>query len=272
MGPTQSSGTSLTFGIILGLASATFSVPAYAQPTNESAELALPLSANACSPECAPGFECNEGFCLAIESKPAALSDGSVAAPGLALGELAPATPTPSRKPPARRALPPPKEDDDDGDDRPKTEDVQEWSDYRHQGFYLRFGLGAGVGWLTGNPDTLSSFGRERIAGDAMAEGDFSIGGSVGPVAFGYRALVSPLVGFSGGFVDVYPDPLEGLHIEGSFGIDGTDTGAATAILGVGHDFFFAREWSFGLTARALHTFDVLSISSVSLSLSLLCH
>ncbi len=115
--------------------------------------------------------------------------------------------------------------------------------------------------------------GIDRSDAEVTFEGDVSIGGTVGPVAFGYRGIVNPdVTAFTGAFVDVYPDPLEGLHIEASAGFGGIGTEDFAGTLGVGHDFFFAREWSVGVTARALRTFGSATISTVSINASILCH
>ncbi|MCA9596573.1 MAG: hypothetical protein KC776_24825 [Myxococcales bacterium] len=75
-------------------------------------------------------------------------------------------------------------------------------------------------------------------------------------------ALFSPLI-------DVYPWPTRGLHFQGGFGFGtlvmgqgfpktGPDARAHTAVgpgfmLGVGHEWFVADEWSLGLLARVLY-------------------
>lgn len=231
-------------------------------------------SPDTCTPACATGFECTQGFCIAVTNTPVTESGDSIAAPGLALGaEPEKVQPKPHRRPKARIRPGPSEDEGDDVDERQRSDDVQDWSDYRHQGFYFRLGLGLGLGWASGSRVDFDNSGLSPANSDLTGEGEFSIGGTIGPVAFGYRGLlVPPLTAFTGAFVDVYPDTLEGLHIEASAGFAGDATDDFAGTIGLGHDFFFAREWSFGLTARAMRTFGDVTISSVSLNASILCH
>lgn len=252
----------------------------FAQTTAPSAPPEVyPPDPYACSPTCAQGFDCVQGFCIAAESKQHTAPNESIAAPGLALGAPSPAgTPsspaaaTSGANARARRgkgASVKGTDPDDDNDNDDTREGVEDWSDYRHQGFYLRVGLGAGLAWVR-DPEF---FGPGPRSADLIGDFEFSIGGTLGPVAFGYRGLVLPdVTTFSGGFVDVYPDVLEGLHVEASAGLTGfTDDFGAT--LGIGHDFFFAPEWSIGVTVRGLRSFGTTSpITTLSLSVSILCH
>lgn len=260
------------------LACALVNIPVHAQTHGPTVNISAAPDGASCDPACAEGFACSQGFCVPLETTPEAPTQGSVDAPGLELGADAERQPG-STKPRSSsksipRGVPSVDEDyDDDDDDRPKSDDVQEWSDYRHQGFYLRLGLGMGLAWIDGTRRQLENLGLRPASGDATFEGEFSIGGTVGPVAFGYRSVLSVDTAlFSGAFIDVHPDPLEGLHLEGSFGIGGPGVDDFTATFGVGHDFFFAREWSFGVTARVMRSFSTAPMSVVSLNASILCH
>lgn len=221
----------------------------------------------ACTPACAEGFECTQGFCLAAGSQQTSAPASSITVPGLALGAPHPAVASSSRAASERRKTDGTDVKGDDTDD--DREGIEEWSDYRHQGFYMRVGLGAGLAWVR-DP---SFFGPGNRSADLIGDFEFSIGGTLGPVAFGYRGLVLPDVTvFSGGFVDVYPDVLEGLHVEASAGASGIFVDDFGATLGVGHDFFFAPEWSVGVTVRGLRSFGSIPVTTASLSVSILCH
>jgi hypothetical protein len=269
----------LVWCILASVVAVTSNRFALAQLDN-SASTNVPLSATACTPECAMGFECVQGFCVAVEDKSEATSSESIAAPGLALGAASPAptartatTAMPVAKPREMTGQDASEHTPDDGDGRPLSEDVQDWSDYRHQGFYLRLGAGVGLGWVNASRREFGDFGVSNANALLSGEGEFSIGGSVGPVAFGYRGLVNPdITAFTGAFFDVYPDTLEGLHVEGSAGFAGPATDDFAGTLGLGYDFFFAREWSFGFTVRGLRSFGPVTISTVSLNASILCH
>ena len=143
---------------------------------------------------------------------------------------------------------------------------------YLHDGFQLRASLGAGAMYLSapGNDTTISG-----VAGGF----DLYVGGSLIPglaigVVFGGGSALGPAVNSPGGsgalstdislnltdvgaYLNYYPDPLTGFHLVAEVGfawinykyrdtvISDTPRGFAVAV-GVGYDFWLAREWSFG--------------------------
>ena len=159
----------------------------------------------------------------------------------------------------------------------------------RHDGFYLRMGLGAGY--------MLSSI--DPPPGDLSARGggvalDFAIGGTVahGLVIGGGFFLASagnvtwkgdPVslvsasdtvkggeasLGLIGAFIDYYPNPNDGFHLMGALGI-GTQSytkagdspidedfagGGGGFMLGIGYEAWVGSQWSLGGVARVVGT------------------
>ncbi len=148
-----------------------------------------------------------------------------------------------------------------------------------HDGFYLD--LEAGVGYLSSSADD----GVNEIGYSGATYGSaLFLGGTIGPVVIGggltYDNAFSPsaeiggneyeldglelhLIGF-GAFVDVYPDPTEGLHFMGMLGwggleasldgdVSGSDPTGMLLGVGGGYDFWVADEWSIGPLARLIY-------------------
>lgn len=145
-----------------------------------------------------------------------------------------------------------------------------------HDGFYLA--LEAGLGYMSATAD--GPFAEEKLSGTTFSSA-LLLGGTVGPAVIGggftYDTAFSPsyelngrsveledvtlyLIGI-GAFVDVYPDPTQGLHFLGFVGwgglemavngnAGGSDPTGMLLTLGAGYDFWLANEWSVGPLAR----------------------
>jgi len=155
---------------------------------------------------------------------------------------------------------------------------------HRHDGFYLRLGLGGGfmASRLEPSDGTLSASGGglaiEFALGGTVADG-LVIGGGLyasttGAVKWKGDSLGSGSVsggqgslGLLGVLVDYYPDPKEGFHVQGALGIgtlsfdqdkhSGVPSekwtgGGGGAMLGVGYEFWVGSQWSIGGIARVL--------------------
>jgi hypothetical protein len=156
-----------------------------------------------------------------------------------------------------------------------------------HDGFYFRFALGGGAQIGTARLE-----GAEATFSGGGAVVDFSIGGSARPgLALGFAVYVgvasSPSVevrqedrgsylesldgrafstGIIGAFVDFYPDPKGGFHVEAAVGVapltwemevadwagESRDWsgGGFGARLGTGYEFWISEQWSLGALAR----------------------
>lgn len=140
----------------------------------------------------------------------------------------------------------------------------------RHDGFYLRLGLGGGVAiaTLTTTMDSKShgaNIATEVAAGWALRPG-LVLGLGTFPMVvpkptYDGVAAGGQHVSGTGPFVDYYLDPAKGLHFQGgllfSAGyLDGSSQRGGKVgfgyglMLGGGYDLFVADEWSLGLLAR----------------------
>jgi hypothetical protein len=143
-----------------------------------------------------------------------------------------------------------------------------------HDGFYLQ--LGAGVGYLHSSGPasyyppspsyrvsydgvTLPSLhlfvGGSPVKGWALAYG-FMLDSTVSPrvtVAGQSRTTTGSVYLFSLGFLaDIYPNPHQGLHFQGFVGYgglrfqDGEGATGPSLAVGVGYEFWVAKDWSIG--------------------------
>ncbi len=144
-----------------------------------------------------------------------------------------------------------------------------------HDSFYLRMALGAGLGGALVSSDA-KSIGDYSFAGGGAAL-DLWIGGTPSP-GFAMGAAISALglssshrkvdgqridgdvsggTGLLGYFVDVFPDPAQGLHFGGALGlasgnaeIKGSNRKFQGGGLGLeafgGYDFWVSSDWSLG--------------------------
>ncbi|HET9953521.1 MAG TPA: hypothetical protein VFQ61_03405 [Polyangiaceae bacterium] len=160
----------------------------------------------------------------------------------------------------------------------------------RHDGFYLRLGLGAGT--IAARIDSPAPYGKlnasgggvglEIALGGTVAEG-LVIGGGLYVQAAsqvrwkgdGLRSFTegrTSLTGQEGGvsvlgvLVDYYPNPRDGFHVQGALGIGslnfGRDSnrvpsedwtgGGGGLMLGAGYEFWVAPQWSLGGLGRLL--------------------
>jgi len=162
---------------------------------------------------------------------------------------------------------------------------------HRHDGFYLRLGLGIGTFIANAKP----SFGSVDATGTGLAF-DIAIGGTptdglvIGGVLLTNSAATvhwkgdairethdgrskvdgdSGTLGLLGVFADYYPDPTGGFHVQAALGIgtlsfdsnrdvnsrfppDKWSGGGAGAMLGVGYEAWIAKQWSLGGVFRVL--------------------
>lgn len=134
-------------------------------------------------------------------------------------------------------------------------------TDYLHEGFYLRFGVGPG--FLTTNvndkvADTRTSstdfsLGSELLIGGSPSPGMTFGGGVLGNLGLGADPTFSFL---AGPFVDAFPNELGGWHLGTMLGFAGTAVESETLFGGgasffAGHDIWVAPEWSAGFNLRA---------------------
>jgi hypothetical protein len=210
-------------------------------------------------------------MCLAVllAAGPAAAQTSPPAEPG---APVAPTSTVPMTETPAERgafAPQPPKEDP---------------TAHRHDGFYLRLGLGAGYGRATSSGTlygqsvkmTYKGWGPayELLIGGTVATGFVVGGGFVGQdikdptlslemngtsldALLGSQDLTvhgSLGVGALGPFVDWFPDERGGLHVGAMLGLAllglPGDQGFAGSLWG-GYDVWVGNQWSLGAQARA---------------------
>jgi len=161
---------------------------------------------------------------------------------------------------------------------------------HRHDGFYLRAGLGPSVFWGQATP----AFGDVSARGLGLAF-DIAIGGTPaagvvigGTITTSFSGTVhwsgdgvrqtterssvngaEGQISLIGVFVDYYPDPAGGFHVMGALGIGAmnfeSDTGrqfppekwasagAGGGVLGAGYEFWIGKQWSLGGVARVLY-------------------
>lgn len=150
---------------------------------------------------------------------------------------------------------------------------------YTHDRFYMRIGVGAAYTLdrfersRASEAETFKELGRgfgvatELAFGGTPTAGLVVGGGIYGGHAFslkayeGQRELASwesvntVLVG---PFLDYYPEPASGVHIQGALGPaliefdDGQRADAFGIMVGLGHEWFFAPQWSVGVLGRIL--------------------
>ena len=165
---------------------------------------------------------------------------------------------------------------------------------YRHDGFYLRMAAGIGVGTdrLHGS---WSDYGFEkdsgrlgRMVGAAVAT-EAALGGSVvpglvmgvgtftsvwpAPAETEYDFNISQLALFAP-MIDVYPKPRKGWHVQAAVGVASFTMGFGTTgsasprpaqahvaagagfLLGAGHEWWIAEQWSLGILLRMMRAWS----------------
>jgi hypothetical protein len=153
---------------------------------------------------------------------------------------------------------------------------------HKHDGFFLRFGLGVGYFSSSGSAsETGFADSNYTVKGGALAL-DISIGGAVAPGVILAASLTGTSTGSAtvhtdgfpdtsssaalsalGLMVDYYPNPAEGFHLGGALSIAGVsynsdsqsnnndDTRAGGAISGhIGYEWWVGTDWSIGLMGR----------------------
>lgn len=166
------------------------------------------------------------------------------------------------------------------------VEELEAWrkqaTEYRHDGFYLRFGATFGYAFDDADMDDEEDVASGGLGGSV----DFAIGGSLSDgfvMAFALHmvAVPSPETSVDGDEIaaghssfyqvtglrlDFYPDPSRGLHGAVTFGfgtadiqLDGEaydDEGSAAGVglvFTAGYDFWIAKQWSIGLSGQLLY-------------------
>jgi hypothetical protein len=161
-----------------------------------------------------------------------------------------------------------------------------------HDGFYLRFASGFGA-----YAETFKSESSELYSGEVHARtrglatlGELALGGSLRPgLVLGVGIYSAELIsgssrvsrksadvpppelepefrslGIVGPFVDWYPNPRRGFHVQAAVGVAGMGTafddfgdsdedysaGGAGVVLGIGHEWWIGDQWSLGASAR----------------------
>lgn len=159
--------------------------------------------------------------------------------------------------------------------------------EYFHDGVYVRLGVGVGVvrddvsmsqsgAFGFEQEGTVTGFGQanELAVGGALAPGLILAGGFFLNAAYGVKSDFGDVEtqtsdGYAvvtfGPMVDYYPDPASGLHFELGFGLGATsgvalrsmgEPGGATGYglaLGVGHEWWIAKQWGMGVLLRLQH-------------------
>lgn len=162
---------------------------------------------------------------------------------------------------------------------------------FEHDGFYLRFGMGFGSYGERFESKSTSRYGG-KSGGDASGFAtvtEIAIGGTVAPgLVLGGGVYTTSLVTSSfdadedvtvpkelepdrrnfalvGPFVDWYPNPRKGFHLQGAVGLATLNDGwekhddhnepeyvalGGGLMFGVGYEWFVAEEWSLGMMAR----------------------
>ena len=155
-------------------------------------------------------------------------------------------------------------------------------TEYRHDGFYLRFGATFGYVFVDADMDDEQDVESVGLGGSL----DFAMGGSLSDgfvMAFALHmvAVPSPATSVDGDEIraahssfyqvtglrlDFYPDPSRGLHGAVTFGFGSADiqldseafdneTSAAGVglVFTAGYDFWIAKQWSIGLSAQVMY-------------------
>ncbi len=139
---------------------------------------------------------------------------------------------------------------------------------HRHDGFFMR--LGIGPSGLLGSADGIDSDGNltnttlygggggiEVALGGTLGKG-IVIGGMIQPlfIARHDRYELRPgLVTFVGPFVDFYPNPEKGFHVQAGIGhasshFRESNAGSLGLMAGAGYEWWVGEQWSIGLLGR----------------------
>ncbi len=234
----------------------------------------------ACEPACRAGYACVKGVCMSACNPPCGASDTCTPAGQCAQKQVTPPPPTytPSDAPPSD----------------PTRGDPTKKAGYQtHDGGYVRLALGGGGIFSTikdTNDATVSAgavaleiaFGGTPFPGFVVGGGIFgastasqpslSQGGKTVTID---RATVSML----GLFVDWYPNPKDGWHVQGAVGptalqltaqaggnsLNGTGFGA---LVGGGYEWFVSEQWSIGILGRLQYASPSVSFSTGTTTLT----
>jgi hypothetical protein len=138
----------------------------------------------------------------------------------------------------------------------------------RADGFFLRLGVGP-AGLLgsadgidgDGNPDTTTLYGGgggiEVALGGTLGKG-IVVGGMTQPLFLARQDMVElrpGVVTFVGPFVDFYPDPAKGFHVQAGLGYASSNfresnAGSLGLMAGAGYEWWVGEQWSIGLLGR----------------------
>lgn len=163
---------------------------------------------------------------------------------------------------------------------------------HRHDGFYLRLGLGVGNFSFTADveedgqkaatvetsgivPMSEVAFGGTIAPGVVLGGGIYTAGTAGGSRDFditpeGGGGSVSEELdtgpfGMVGPFIDIYPNPEQGLHIQAAVGfatysvtepssesVDDISLTGLGLMAGVGYEWWIGEQWSFGILGRVM--------------------
>jgi hypothetical protein len=246
---------------------------------------AASAEAEACVPDCRSGFACIEGQCLskcnplcgegerctdAGECEPTPTS--SVSGPLTSAGQRAPSRRT-TRTTSSGRA-----DREAAGDRAPAATEIDASEDpwsardagppapsapppepsagvRRHDGFFLRLSVGPSLFHAS---YTAGIGGNYELALGGTAGRGVVVGGMVSPKVLLVTESGVPIplfASFLGPFVDLYPDPSNGLHVLGAIGVgsasyNGHLAPALEAMVGLGKEWWVGEQWSIGVLGR----------------------
>ncbi|HVJ14234.1 MAG TPA: EB domain-containing protein, partial [Polyangiaceae bacterium] len=246
------------------LAAASVSAQEAAPPPPAEAPAPAPVE---CTPACQSGTFCSNGQCLSKCTPPCG-ADEVCTDDAQCVLVLPPSAPPPPPPPPAGVA-PPPRPVEPLPPPPPATEVEQ--GVHLHDGFYFRGALG--VGALFGSNSTVNGALLVASAGDFDSSGiavlsELALGGSplpglvIGGGSYGasvpstsYEVAGSEIEGGTsavsvlGPFIDIYPDPSAGLHLQFAPGLGAMNVNegdfASDTIGGLGFGFMAGAGYEF---------------------------
>ncbi len=225
----------------------------------------------ACEPTCRAGYACVKGVCM------------SACNPVCGANETCTATGQCAQKQAAPPPVAPPSWEPAAGD--PTKGDPTKKPGYQtHDGGYVRLGIGGGGIFSTIKDTTDASVSAGGVALELAFGGTPFPGFVVGGGIYGVSTTAKPTlsqggktveidratVSMLGLFVDWYPNPKDGWHVEGAVGptavsFTGTNALSGTgfgAMLGGGYEWFVSDNWSLGILGRLQLATPSLAFSS----------
>lgn len=144
---------------------------------------------------------------------------------------------------------------------------------HRHDGLFMRGGLGPSVVWGTVIvPQYSSQLGPTQLAQDRRSFGssiDLSLGGTpakglvLGGGILGFTGSSSPVETGIYAMAGWYPDPTDGFNVQTAVGsASGQSASGAFVSGGAGYELWVGKQWSLGAFAR--YGFAAIGTSGVS--------